>query len=66
MLTAKPRLCEPVYLCEIQVCSEGTLSMIYDVLNRRRGHVLDEHHIAGTSICIIKAYLPISESFGKN
>jgi elongation factor 2 len=35
-------------------------------LNRRRSHVFEEHHVAGTPIFIVKAYLPVDESFGKN
>merc|ERR1711902_418234 len=38
MLTADPRLMEPVYLVEIQ-CPENAVGGIYGVLNRRRGHV---------------------------
>ncbi|CAF2838079.1 unnamed protein product [Rotaria sp. Silwood2] len=63
MLTAKPRLFEPVYLCEIQ-CPDVDIVNIYGVLNRRRGHVFEEYQVAGTSMFIVKAYLPINESFG--
>ncbi|CAF1233683.1 unnamed protein product [Rotaria sordida] len=63
MLTAKPRLVEPIYLCEIQCLEVDTVS-IYDVLNRRRGYVFEENHVARTSMCIVKAYLPVNESFG--
>merc|ERR1719462_506496 len=38
MLTAEPRLMEPVYQVEIQ-CPESAVGGIYGVLNRRRGHV---------------------------
>ena len=37
---------------------------IYGVLNRRRGHVFEEGQIAGTPMFIVKAYLPVNESFG--
>ncbi len=37
-LTAQPRLCEPVYLVEIQA-PEGALGGIYSVLNQKRGMV---------------------------
>ncbi|CAF0839715.1 unnamed protein product [Didymodactylos carnosus] len=63
MLTAKPRLHEPVYLCEVQ-CPEAAVGGIYGVLNRRRGHVFEEHHVLGTPMFIVKAYLPVNESFG--
>ena len=38
---------------------------IYGVLNRRRGHVIEEGQIAGTPIFQVKAYLPVNESFGE-
>jgi len=63
MLTAKPRLLEPVYLCEIQ-CPENAVGGIYGVLNRKRGHVFEEGQVAGTPMFIVKAYLPVNESFG--
>lgn len=37
---------------------------IYGVLNRRRGHVFEESQVAGTPMFIVKAYLPVNESFG--
>ena len=33
-------------------------------MNRRRGNIFDERRIPETPLTIIKAYLPISESFG--
>jgi elongation factor 2 len=62
-LTADPRLCEPVYLCEIQ-CPEHAMGGIYGVLTRRRGHVFEEVQRPGTPLYNIKAYLPVMESFG--
>lgn len=38
---------------------------IYGVLNRRRGHVFEEMQVAGTPMFVVKAYLPVNESFGK-
>ncbi|KAI1710754.1 elongation factor tu GTP binding domain-containing protein [Ditylenchus destructor] len=63
VLTAQPRLLEPVYLVEIQ-CPEAAVGGIYGVLNRRRGHVFEESRIAGTPMFVVKAYLPVNESFG--
>lgn len=63
MLTAEPRLLEPVYLVEIQ-CPEGAVGGIYGVLNRRRGHVIEENQVVGTPMFTVKAYLPVNESFG--
>lgn len=64
MLTAQPRLMEPVYLVEIQ-CPENAVGGIYGVLNRRRGHVFEESQVAGTPMFVVKAYLPVNESFGE-
>jgi len=63
MLTAEPRLMEPVYLVEIQ-CPENAVGGIYGVLNRRRGHVFEEAQTPGTPMFVVKAYLPVNESFG--
>jgi len=62
-MTAGPRLCEPVYLVDI-TCPERAVGGIYGVLNRRRGHVVEEMQRPGTPIFQVKAYLPVSESFG--
>jgi len=63
LLTAQPRLMEPVYLVEIQ-CPENAVGGIYGVLNRRRGHVIEECQTPGTPMFVVKAYLPVNESFG--
>jgi len=62
-LTAEPRICEPVYQVEIQ-CPEQAVGGIYGVLNRRRGHVFEEAQTPGTPMFVVKAYLPVNESFG--
>jgi len=63
MLTAQPCLMEPVFLVEIQ-CPETAVGGIYGVLNRRRGMVFTEERKMGTPLYLIKAYLPVMESFG--
>jgi len=63
VLTAAPRLMEPVYQVEIQ-CPENAVGGIYGVLNRRRGHVFEEAQTPGTPMFVVKAYLPVNESFG--
>ncbi|XP_027340327.1 elongation factor 2-like [Abrus precatorius] len=65
MLTAKPRLLEPVYLVEIQA-PEQALGGIYSVLNQKRGHVFEEIQRPGTPLYNVKAYLPVIESFKFN
>lgn len=93
-LTAEPRLLEPVYLVEIQVCKgftheslvfllvfnmldkivqpyfhlqcpESVVGGIYGVLNRKRGLVFEESQVMGTPMFVVKAYLPVNESFGE-
>merc|ERR1712110_781115 len=62
-LTSQPRLVEPIYLVEIQ-CPEAAVGGIYGVLNRKRGHVFEEAQTPGTPMFVVKAYLPVNESFG--
>jgi len=62
-LTAQPSLQEPVFLVDIQT-NETAMGNIYGVLNKRRGHVFAEEKRPGTPIYQMKAYLPVTESFG--
>lgn len=62
-LMATPRLMEPVYYVEIQTPAD-CISAIYTVLAKRRGHVTADVPKPGTPIFIVKAFLPVSESFG--
>jgi len=63
VLTASPRLLEPVYLVEIQ-CPQDATGGIYSCLNKRRGHIFEENNVAGTPMVHVKAHLPVNESFG--
>jgi len=63
MLTAQPRLQEPIFLVEIQ-CPENAMGGVYSCLNRKRGTVVEETNRPGTPMYNVKAYLPVSESFG--
>ena len=63
MLTAAPRLVEPVYLCEIQ-CPTSVCRSIHGVLSRRRGEVFSEEEMIGTPLSVARAHLPVNESFG--
>lgn len=45
-------------------CPEGAVGGIYGVLTRRRGHVFEEGQVVGTPMFLVKAYLPVNESFG--
>jgi len=63
ILTATPRLLEPVYLVEVQ-CPENAIGGVYSTLSRKRGHVFYEEQRPGTPLYNVKAYLPVNESFG--
>jgi len=63
MLTATPKIMEPVFLVEIQT-PENAMGGIYSCLNKRRGHVISEEQKMGTPLYHVKAYLPVVESFG--
>eukprot|EP01130_Rhizamoeba_saxonica_P017042 TRINITY_DN8076_c0_g1_i1.p1 TRINITY_DN8076_c0_g1~~TRINITY_DN8076_c0_g1_i1.p1 ORF type:complete len:985 (+),score=218.40 TRINITY_DN8076_c0_g1_i1:51-2957(+) len=62
-LTAKPRLMEPVYYVEIQ-CPSECLPAIFNVLYRRRGHVVEDLPKVATPLYTVKAYIPVIDSFG--
>merc|ERR1719261_2443050 len=63
MLTAGPRLQEPVFMVEIQ-CPQNATGGVYSSLNRKRGTVVEETNRPGTPLYTVKAYLPVAESFG--
>lgn len=63
MLTASPTLLEPMYLADIS-CPQDSMGGIYGVLTQRRGIVVGEDQRPGSPIVQLKAYLPVSESFG--
>jgi len=63
MMTAQPRLMEPIFMVEIQ-CPENAMGGVYSSLNRKRGTVVEESNRPGTPLYNVKAYLPVSESFG--
>lgn len=62
-LTAEPRLQEPIFLAEIQAPDEA-IGGIYTTLTARRGVLIGEEEVVGTPLKVIKAHLPVSESFG--
>lgn len=64
ILTASPRLEEPIYLVEIQV-PDNYVGAIYSCLSQKRGRVISEEKSIG-SLNIIKGYLPVRNSFGFN
>merc|ERR1712232_49680 len=63
LMTGKPTLQEPVFLVEI-ACPQEAMSGVYSCMNLRRGCVFEENEREGTPLRQVKAYLPVSESFG--
>ncbi|KAG8575512.1 hypothetical protein GDO81_009586 [Engystomops pustulosus] len=57
------RLMAAMYTCEIMATAE-VLGRVYGVLSKREGRVLLEEMKEGTDMFIIKAVLPVAESFG--
>ena len=62
-LKNSPRLVEPVYSCQLQ-CSQDEIGQFCKVLRRRRGKILDQEMIMGTSTFTIEALVPVEASFG--
>jgi len=62
-LTSAPRLQEPYFLVEI-TCPGDVAGAVYSCLTQKRGEIESEESIANTPITMIKAFLPVSESFG--
>jgi elongation factor 2 len=62
-LTAQPKLQEPIFLAEITAPTD-VLGGIYQCLNQRRGQIFEEEPLTGTALTLVKAHLPVSESFG--
>jgi U5 small nuclear ribonucleoprotein component len=62
-LTARPRLMEPIYLVDI-LSPPDTITAIYNVLQRRRGHVIEEKKKEGSPLYSVRAYIPVIDSFG--
>jgi len=62
-LMAKPTLQEPIFQVEITAPNE-VIGAVYSCMAVRRGTVDEEIQIEGTPLTIIKAYLPVAESFG--
>jgi len=62
MLTAQPALMEPIYLVEIRLPSTAQ-GGCFSVLNKRRAE-MQENLESMTGQNVIKAFLPVMESFG--
>jgi len=62
-MTAQPRLQEPIFLAEITAPVDA-MGGVYQCLNQRRGIVNEEEQVAGTPLNLVRAFLPVAESFG--
>merc|ERR1712048_474438 len=62
-MTAQPTLQEPMFLVEV-TCPQDAMSGVYACMQPRRGQVFEENPREGTPLLQVKAYLPVSESFG--
>ena len=45
-------------------CREQALDGVYRVINHRQGQILEANQVLGMTSFVVKAYLPVSESFG--
>lgn len=63
ILKSKPTLLEPVFLAEI-VTEHDVAAKIHPLVMKLRGYVIDEYPKEGTPLYIVKAHLPVLESFG--
>jgi len=62
MLTSQPTLLEPVFLAEI-LTEQEVAARIHPLVMKLRGYVVDEHPKDGTPLYMVKAHIPVSESF---
>jgi elongation factor 2 len=62
-LTAKPALLEPNFLVEIQ-CVDETIAEVYQCLSERRGVLIAEEPVLATPLKLVRAQVPVAESFG--
>mmetsp|Transcript_49240 Transcript_49240/g.119336 ORF Transcript_49240/g.119336 Transcript_49240/m.119336 type:complete len:1086 (-) Transcript_49240:76-3333(-) len=63
LLTATPRLMEPIYQLQIQ-CPGEIVDSIQSVLKRRRGHIVQDRPIPGTLLYSVRGFIPVLDSFG--
>jgi U5 small nuclear ribonucleoprotein component len=62
-LLANPRLMEPIMKCSIQ-CSPDLVNSLYQVISRRRGHIVEDFPKPGAPYYMVNAFLPLIDSFG--
>ncbi len=64
-LNSDPRIVEGMYLCKMQASPE-TYGVIYNVIHRFRGRVIQEEIQNGTNFFLVDALIPIVEGFEFN
>lgn len=63
LLTATPRLLEPVYRLQIQ-CPGEIVEAIQPILTKRRGHIVQDKPMSGSTLYVVKGFVPVLDSFG--
>lgn len=63
LLTASPRLMEPIYRLQIQ-CPGEIVDAIQPILTRRRGHIVQDRPMSGSTLSSVTAFMPVLDSFG--
>ena len=63
MLMATPRIMEPVYVMQVQDPADN-IDAVSKLLDRRRGHVVSDVPKPGSPFYVVRAYVPVIESFG--
>ena len=59
------RLVEAIFKCSLHCLAEGEqLGNLYSVISRRRGKVVSEGMVDGTSLFLIDALIPVVEAYG--
>ena len=58
-----PTLMEPIFMCEISA-PFNVLGGVYNTLSQRRGIIIEETKLEGSPMHVVKAYLPVADSFG--
>merc|ERR1712147_538756 len=53
----------PMFMAEI-TCPGSQMSGCYKCLNQRRGEIVEEVEVEGSPLQLVKALLPVAESFG--
>lgn len=62
-IASTPSLYEPIFMCEITAPS-NVMGGVYNTLSQRRGEIIEEVKLEGSPLHVLKAYLPVAESFG--